>query len=151
MQALLLVVFITLADTHELRYLNVRVPILSLLADNRLHNQRSGTAAGLVRPGISRPRVWIHDEVGGQHNNKVADWLQICGRGLFRADVGRNRSACCSFSRRMEVGEEEVRTKAAWLTGILNHFSSLKNKTKQQQLSENKSAVATKTISAVSP
>lgn len=76
---LLLVLFITFADTHELRYLNMYVPIfsLSLSGDNRLYDQKSKTAAGLVRPGISRPRVWIHDRVGGTTTKSVIGY-NVC-------------------------------------------------------------------------
>lgn len=44
---------------------------LPLSGDNRLYKQRSGTAAGLVRPGISRPRVWIRDRGGGTTTKSV--------------------------------------------------------------------------------
>lgn len=58
------------------------------------------------------------------------------------------KSACCSFSRRMEVAVEVIRTKADWLTRIPQQFFFF---LKKNIFCEIKSAVAAKTISAVSP
>ena len=58
----------------------MHVPIFSFFVgwQQLIYNQKSETAAGLVRPGISRPRVWIHDRVGGTTT------MSVIGYNLYR-------------------------------------------------------------------
>lgn len=97
-QVRLIVLFIPFADTHDLRSLNLYVSIFSSsVNDNHLINQTSGTAAGLVRPGISRPRVWIHDRVGGTTTKTVIGYnvcMWRCSQCVLKGNAVQRCEPC---------------------------------------------------------